>query len=136
MPTYQYACTDCGHRFEEVQAFSDPSLTVCPECGGKLRKVYGSVGVVFKGSGFYRNDSRSGKSKDDAPQPAGAAGSGSGESGSGDSGAKTAGTEKSTPAAAKTADSASSSSTPTGAKKSPSASSGSSSSTPSKAAAS
>lgn len=60
MPTYQYACTVCDHRFEQVQAFTDPSLTVCPECSGKLRKLYGSVGVVFKGSGFYRTDSRSG----------------------------------------------------------------------------
>jgi len=62
VPTYQYACTDCGHRFEAVQAFSDDSLTTCPECGGKLRKVYGSVGVVFKGSGFYRTDSRAASS--------------------------------------------------------------------------
>lgn len=60
MPTYQYACTDCDHRFEAVQSFSDASLTTCPQCSGKLRKVYGSVGVVFKGSGFYRTDSRSG----------------------------------------------------------------------------
>jgi len=60
VPTYQYACTECGHRFEQVQAFSDSSLTDCPNCAGKLRKVYGSVGVVFKGSGFYRTDSRSG----------------------------------------------------------------------------
>ncbi len=60
MPTYQYACTDCGHRFEQVQAFTDPSLTECPNCGGKLRKVYGSVGVVFKGTGFYRTDARNG----------------------------------------------------------------------------
>jgi putative FmdB family regulatory protein len=59
VPTYQYACTECDHRFEAVQAFTDPSLTVCPECSGHLRKVYGSVGVVFKGSGFYRTDSRS-----------------------------------------------------------------------------
>src|SRR5690606_9454982 len=58
VPTYQYACTECGHRFEAVQAFSDNALTSCPECSGKLRKVYGSVGVVFKGSGFYRNDAR------------------------------------------------------------------------------
>lgn len=58
MPTYQYACTDCDHRFDAVQSFSDPSLTVCPECGGKLRKVFSSVGIVFKGSGFYRTDSR------------------------------------------------------------------------------
>ena len=59
MPTYQYSCTDCGHFFEAVQSFSDDSLTVCPECEGKLRKVFNAVGVVFKGSGFYRNDSRS-----------------------------------------------------------------------------
>jgi putative FmdB family regulatory protein len=58
VPTYQYACTECGHRVEAVQAFTDDSLTVCPVCSGSLRKVYGSVGVVFKGSGFYRTDSR------------------------------------------------------------------------------
>ncbi len=58
MPTYQYACTACGHRFEAVQSFSDASLTECPECAGRLRKVFSSVGVVFKGSGFYRTDSR------------------------------------------------------------------------------
>ena len=58
MPTYQYTCNDCGHFFEAVQSFSDDSLTVCPECGGTLRKVYNAVGVVFKGSGFYRTDSR------------------------------------------------------------------------------
>lgn len=63
MPTYQYACKDCDYHFEQVQAFSDPSLTDCPECSGRLRKVYGSVGVVFKGSGFYRTDSRSGSGK-------------------------------------------------------------------------
>lgn len=62
MPTYQYACKDCDYHFEQVQAFTDPSLTVCPNCQGSLRKVYGSVGVVFKGSGFYRTDSRSGSS--------------------------------------------------------------------------
>jgi len=60
VPTYQYACTECDHRFDAVQSFSDPSLTVCPECGGKLRKVFSSVGIVFKGSGFYRTDSRAG----------------------------------------------------------------------------
>ena len=58
MPTYQYSCTDCGHFFETVQSFSDDSLTVCPECEGRLRKVFNAVGVVFKGSGFYRTDSR------------------------------------------------------------------------------
>ncbi|WP_305784964.1 FmdB family zinc ribbon protein [Symbioplanes lichenis] len=60
MPTYQYACTECGEQLERVQSFSDPALTECPNCGGKLRKVFNSVGIVFKGSGFYRNDSRSG----------------------------------------------------------------------------
>ncbi|WP_127543507.1 FmdB family zinc ribbon protein [Actinoplanes sp. OR16] len=60
MPTYQYACTECGEQLEAVQRFSDPALTECPNCQGKLRKVFNSVGIVFKGSGFYRNDSRSG----------------------------------------------------------------------------
>ncbi len=58
MPTYQYSCTECGHFFEAVQSFSDDSLTVCPQCEGRLRKVFNAVGVVFKGSGFYRTDSR------------------------------------------------------------------------------
>ena len=62
MPTYQYACTECGHAFEQVQSFTDDALTVCPECAGRLRKVFNAVGVVFKGSGFYRTDSRSGSS--------------------------------------------------------------------------
>ena len=59
MPTYAYACTQCGHRFDAVQSFSDAALTECPVCGGTLRKQYGSVGVTFNGSGFYRTDSRS-----------------------------------------------------------------------------
>jgi putative FmdB family regulatory protein len=58
VPTYQYACRECGHAFEQVQSFSDDTLTDCPECEGRLRKVFNAVGVVFKGSGFYRNDSR------------------------------------------------------------------------------
>ena len=62
MPTYQYACTECGHSFEQFQSFSEDSLTVCPVCEGKLRKLFNAVGVVFKGSGFYRTDSRSGSS--------------------------------------------------------------------------
>ena len=70
MPTYAYACTACGHAFEAVQSFSDDSLTVCPECDGRLRKVFSSVGVVFKGSGFYRNDARAGaKSSTLSPAP-------------------------------------------------------------------
>lgn len=60
MPTYQYACTACDHRFEAVQSFSDASLSDCPACAGGLRKVFSSVGIVFKGSGFYRTDSRKG----------------------------------------------------------------------------
>ena len=59
MPTYAYACKDCGHAFDIQQSFSDDSLTVCPSCRGALRKKFNSVGVVFKGSGFYRTDSRS-----------------------------------------------------------------------------
>ncbi len=59
MPTYQYACSACKHQFEVFQAFTDSSLTHCPECGGELRKVYSAVGVVFKGSGFYKTDSKS-----------------------------------------------------------------------------
>ena len=62
MPTYQYACTECGHAFEQVQSFSDDALTTCPECQGRLRKLFNAVGVVFKGSGFYRTDSRNGSS--------------------------------------------------------------------------
>lgn len=58
MPTYSYACTECGNRFDAVQAFSDDALTECPKCSGRLRKLFGKVGVVFKGSGFYRTDSR------------------------------------------------------------------------------
>jgi putative FmdB family regulatory protein len=58
MPTYEYACTKCGHRLEVVQSFTDAALTTCPQCGGSLRKVYGNVGIVLKGSGFYKTDSR------------------------------------------------------------------------------
>ncbi|ALR10889.1 FmdB family transcriptional regulator [Mycobacteroides saopaulense] len=60
MPTYSYACADCGDKFDIVQAFTDDALTVCQKCSGKLRKLFNSVGIVFKGSGFYRTDSRSG----------------------------------------------------------------------------
>ena len=88
MPTYPYACTACDHRFEQVQAFSDPSLTECPVCGGRLRKVFSSVGIVFKGSGFYRNDSRSTASSSDS---GGSSSSESGGSSSGDSGSSSSG---------------------------------------------
>lgn len=58
MPTYSYLCTECGDRFDKVQAFTDDALTTCEKCSGRLRKLFNSVGVVFKGSGFYRTDSR------------------------------------------------------------------------------
>jgi putative FmdB family regulatory protein len=76
VPTYQYACTDCGDRSEVVQRFTDDPLTVCTVCDGKLRKVYSPVGIVFKGSGFYRTDSRD-SSKSAASSAGGSNGSGS-----------------------------------------------------------
>jgi putative FmdB family regulatory protein len=63
MPTYAYACKECGHRFDAVQSFADPALVECPVCGGPLRKEYGSIGVTFNGSGFYRTDSRPAEKK-------------------------------------------------------------------------
>ena len=76
MPTYQYACTECDEQLEMVQKFSDDPLTVCPVCSGRLRKVFSPVGIVFKGSGFYRNDSRSGNGSKDAKTSEPSAGSG------------------------------------------------------------
>jgi putative FmdB family regulatory protein len=94
VPTYEYACTACGHRLEAVQSFSDDPLTVCTECDGALRKVYGAVGIVLKGSGFYKTDSRaaangngSGK-KSTADESSGSSGS-SGEGAGTDAGSKT-----------------------------------------------
>ncbi|CAB4626823.1 unannotated protein [freshwater metagenome] len=68
MPTYQYACIACGHEFEVVQSFSDESLTKCPECQGEIRKIYSAVGVVFKGSGFYKTDSAKKSVASDPPK--------------------------------------------------------------------
>ena len=71
MPTYQYQCTECGEGLEAVQKFTDDALTVCPNCEGRLKKVFSAVGIVFKGSGFYRNDSRgSSSSSSPAASPA------------------------------------------------------------------
>jgi putative FmdB family regulatory protein len=70
MPTYEYACTKCGHQFEAFQSFSDDALTECPECKGEVQKVYSNVGVVFKGSGFYKTDSRTTKSPATPAAPA------------------------------------------------------------------
>ncbi|MGW5326309.1 FmdB family zinc ribbon protein [Streptomyces sp. NPDC004014] len=66
MPTYQYQCTECGEGLEAVQKFTDDALTECPACDGRLKKVFSAVGIVFKGSGFYRNDSR-GSSSSSSP---------------------------------------------------------------------
>ena len=119
MPTYQYACTECGERLEVVQSFSDDPLTVCSACSGKLRKVFSPVGIVFKGSGFYRTDSRNGSvpagssgdgskseaaSNGSAAKPSGAAKSdSSGSPASGDSGSKTGAASTSNAAGSKVA---------------------------------
>lgn len=81
VPTYQYACTACGHQLEAVQSFADEPLTECPTCEGTLRKLFSSVGVVFKGSGFYRTDSR-GSGSGTAPAAASSSSAGSSTSGS------------------------------------------------------
>ncbi|HEV2426890.1 MAG TPA: FmdB family zinc ribbon protein, partial [Acidimicrobiales bacterium] len=67
MPTYEYQCQSCARRLEAVQSFHDPALTTCEVCGGELRKVFSPVGIVFKGSGFYKNDSRPKSTTSDAP---------------------------------------------------------------------
>jgi putative FmdB family regulatory protein len=90
VPTYQYACTDCAESLEAVQKFTDAPLTECPACGGALRKVFTPVGVVFKGSGFYKTDSRGSSSaapsKESAPAASSeSSGSSSSESSSGSS---------------------------------------------------
>lgn len=106
MPTYSYACTECGNRFDVVQEFTDDALTTCEKCDGRLRKIFGKVGVVFKGSGFYRTDSReSGKSSSGTSSPAKTSGSADSaaakpaETSSGDSAAKPADKPASAPAA-------------------------------------
>lgn len=92
MPTYSYACTECSNRFDVVQAFTDDALTTCEECNGRLRKIFGKVGVVFKGSGFYRTDSRdAGKSSNGSSSAkAGAAGASSDSGSSGEGASKSA----------------------------------------------
>ncbi|MCM0678565.1 FmdB family transcriptional regulator [Micromonospora phytophila] len=98
VPTYQYACTACGEQLEAVQSFSDEPLTECPACEGRLRKVFNSVGVVFKGSGFYRTDSRASATdaaKNGAAKPAKSDSSSSGGD-SGSSGASTTSSSSST----------------------------------------
>ncbi|NUQ99658.1 MAG: FmdB family transcriptional regulator [Streptomyces sp.] len=106
MPTYQYQCTECGEALEAVQKFSDDALTECPNCGGRLRKVFSAVGVVFKGSGFYRTDSR-GSSSGSAP----AAKTSGSESKSSDSASKSSSTSTSGSSSTSSSSSPSSSST-------------------------
>ena len=116
VPTYEYACAECGERLEAVQKFSDDPLTECPACGGRLRKVFSPVGIVFKGSGFYRTDSRSssangakvnGSSSAASEKSSGAdakpSGSDSGSSGTDSKPAKKADTGKSSAAGTKVA---------------------------------
>ncbi|ODR06262.1 FmdB family transcriptional regulator [Mycobacterium sherrisii] len=91
MPTYSYACTACGDRFDVVQAFTDDALTTCQKCAGRLRKLFNSVGVVFKGSGFYRTDSRESGKKSAVSN--GSSTNGSGESSG--SGEKSSSSDKS-----------------------------------------
>jgi len=111
VPTYSYACTECDNRFDITQAFTDHSLTVCPVCSGALRKVFSSVGIVFKGSGFYRNDSRAGAEraksennsdggpKDGGPKESGSTKEGGSKDGGStkESGSKDGGSKESTP---------------------------------------
>jgi putative FmdB family regulatory protein len=116
VPTYQYRCTECGGELEAVQKFSDEPLTVHDDCGGRLRKVFAPVGIVFKGSGFYRTDSRKGST---ASEPASASASSSSadssSSSSNGSGDKAASSEKSSSSSSgdKSASSSASSSTAT-----------------------
>ena len=119
VPTYQYRCTECGEDLEVVQKFSDEPLTVCPACQGALRKVFSPVGIVFKGSGFYRNDSRNGsgdaaKKKDKEPTGAKSADSSSSDSGKDKSPANgsagSAGSDSSSSSSSGSSDSSSSSS--------------------------
>ncbi|BDB59284.1 MAG: FmdB family zinc ribbon protein [Rhodococcus sp. (in: high G+C Gram-positive bacteria)] len=97
MPTYSYACTACDNKFDIVQSFSDDSLTECPQCEGKLRKLFNSVGIVFKGSGFYRTDSRSGST---ASESASTSSSSSSSSDSSSSSSSSSSSTSSAPAAA------------------------------------
>jgi putative FmdB family regulatory protein len=97
VPTYQYRCTECDHAFEQFQSFTDDALTVCPECGGRLRKVYNAVGVVFKGSGFYRNDSRGTTTSSETPAAK------SGDSSSSSSSSTSSSTTESSPSTSKSA---------------------------------
>ncbi|MFD0338222.1 FmdB family zinc ribbon protein [Streptomyces sp. NPDC127117] len=112
MPTYQYQCTECGEGLEAVQKFTDDALTVCPSCDGRLKKVFSAVGIVFKGSGFYRNDSRgSSSSSTPASSSAKASGSDSSSSTSSASASASAGSDSKSSSSSSTSSSSSASST-------------------------
>jgi putative FmdB family regulatory protein len=96
VPTYQYQCTECGEGLEAVQKFSDDALTVCPNCSGRLRKVFSAVGVVFKGSGFYRTDSRGSSSSTAPAAKSGSTGTDSKPSGNSSSGSSSTSSGSST----------------------------------------
>ena len=96
MPTYQYACTECGHSFEQFQSFSEDALTVCPKCDGRLRKLFNAVGVVFKGSGFYRTDSRKAASSSETASSNGSSSAKEGSSTSSSSSSSSSSKESST----------------------------------------
>ncbi len=121
MPTYQYACTECGEQLEMVQKFSDDPVTVCPACSGRLRKVFSPVGIVFKGSGFYRTDSRAGNDAKDGAKDGKdgkateAASSGSNSEGSGDKGDKKAAASPASSSSKESSSGASSSASSSGA---------------------
>ncbi|MFJ1720900.1 FmdB family zinc ribbon protein [Streptomyces sp. NPDC088244] len=110
MPTYQYQCTECGEGLEAVQKFTDDALTVCPSCDGRLKKVFSAVGIVFKGSGFYRNDSR-GSSSSSTSASSSAKASGSASSDSSSSSTSTGSDSKSSASSTASSSSSSSSST-------------------------
>ncbi|MET8574282.1 FmdB family zinc ribbon protein [Streptomyces sp. NPDC005012] len=108
MPTYQYQCTECGEGLEAVQKFTDDALTECPNCQGRLKKVFSAVGIVFKGSGFYRNDSR-GSSSSSSPAATSGTASSSSSSSSSSSASSTSTSSSTSTASASTASSSSSS---------------------------
>ncbi|MEU1484390.1 FmdB family zinc ribbon protein [Streptomyces sp. NPDC005752] len=111
MPTYQYQCTECGEGLEAVQKFTDDALTVCPNCEGRLKKVFSAVGIVFKGSGFYRNDSRGSSS---SSAPATSSSTKASDSSTGSSPAKADAKADAKPAASSTASSSASSTSSSG----------------------
>jgi putative FmdB family regulatory protein len=106
VPKYQYQCKDCGEALEVQQSFTDDALTVCPVCQGDLRKVFNAVGVVFKGSGFYKTDSRSASSSSSSTSSSSTTGSSSGSSDSSSSGSTPAAKTESKPAKKSGSDSA------------------------------